>query len=125
MAGINLFLNGFIYPALLKYQSGSVAGRWIDHNKLQNKNIVAYRFESTWSLYFYSKKIIPNEEVVEKINAGSYVILATENRKDFDNAGIHYLVVGGIAVILHGFVRATADLDLMVAMNARNLKISS
>jgi hypothetical protein len=35
---------------------------------------------------------------------------------------IRYLVVGGVAVVLHGFVRATADLDLMVALDPENLK---
>jgi hypothetical protein len=34
---------------------------------------------------------------------------------------IRYLVVGGVAVVLHGFVRATADLDLMVALDPENL----
>jgi len=34
---------------------------------------------------------------------------------------IRYLVVGGIAVVLHGFIRATADLDLMVALDRDNL----
>lgn len=43
--------------------------------------------------------------------------------KDFDKAGIRYLVVGGIAVVLHGFLRATADLDLMVALDPKNLDI--
>lgn len=43
--------------------------------------------------------------------------------RDFDTAGIRYLIVGGVAVILHGFVRATADLDLMVAFDTENLKV--
>ena len=34
---------------------------------------------------------------------------------------IQYLIVGGVAVVLHGYVRATADLDLMLAMNSNNL----
>lgn len=42
--------------------------------------------------------------------------------QDFHKAGIRYLIVGGVAVILHGFVRATADLDLMLAMDPENLK---
>ena len=42
--------------------------------------------------------------------------------RDLDQSGIRYLVVGGVAVILHGFVRATADLDLMVALEPENLK---
>ena len=36
-------------------------------------------------------------------------------------AGIRYLVVGGVAVVLHGFVRATADLDLIVDLERENL----
>jgi hypothetical protein len=34
---------------------------------------------------------------------------------------IRYLVVGGVAVVLHGFLRATADLDLMVALDSANM----
>ena len=40
----------------------------------------------------------------------------------FEENKIRYLVVGGVAVVLHGFVRATADLDLMVALDPENLK---
>lgn len=38
-----------------------------------------------------------------------------------DEAGVRYLVVGGIAVNLHGINRFTADIDLMLAMDAQNL----
>lgn len=41
--------------------------------------------------------------------------------KELAQEGIHYLVVGGVAVILHGFVRATADLDIMIALDEENL----
>lgn len=34
---------------------------------------------------------------------------------DLNDAGVRYVVVGGIAVIRHGVVRATKDLDVMVA----------
>ena len=37
------------------------------------------------------------------------------------DAGVRYLVVGGIAVNLHGINRLTADIDLMVALDAKNL----
>lgn len=42
--------------------------------------------------------------------------------RDFDKAGVRYLVVGGVAVNLHGFVRMTADLDLIVALDPENLR---
>lgn len=34
---------------------------------------------------------------------------------------IRYVVVGGVALVLHGVVRFTADLDLMVALDHNNL----
>ncbi len=42
--------------------------------------------------------------------------------KDLERLKIRYLIVGGVAVVLHGFLRATADLDLVVALNEENLK---
>lgn len=35
---------------------------------------------------------------------------------------VAYVVVGGIAVNLHGVPKSTADLDLMIALNDRNLR---
>jgi predicted nucleotidyltransferase len=41
--------------------------------------------------------------------------------KALEENHIRYLVVGGVAVILHGFVRATADLDLFVGLEPENV----
>ena len=41
---------------------------------------------------------------------------------DLSRAGIDYLVVGGVAVCLNGFVRATQDLDLLVEASPANLR---
>jgi hypothetical protein len=38
------------------------------------------------------------------------------------NAGVKYLVVGGVAVVLHGHLRVTADLDLVVKLDRENLE---
>ncbi len=35
--------------------------------------------------------------------------------------GIRYVVVGGVALVLHGVVRLTVDLDLILEMNRENL----
>ena len=40
---------------------------------------------------------------------------------ELNKKGIKYLVAGGVAVNLHGYVRATADLDLMLLMSDENL----
>ncbi len=42
--------------------------------------------------------------------------------KALSNAKVDYVVVGGFAVILHGYLRATADLDLVVGLSAENCK---
>lgn len=42
--------------------------------------------------------------------------------KELHKRKIRYLVVGGMAVILHGYDRRTGDLDIMVAMDVGNLK---
>ena len=34
---------------------------------------------------------------------------------------VDYVVVGGVAVVMHGAVRMTADLDLIVALNEKNI----
>jgi hypothetical protein len=36
-------------------------------------------------------------------------------------AGARYLVVGGVAVVLHGYLRTTADLDLVVQLQTENV----
>jgi hypothetical protein len=38
------------------------------------------------------------------------------------NAGVRYLVVGGVAVVMHGHLRVTADLDLVLKLDRSNLE---
>jgi predicted nucleotidyltransferase len=38
-----------------------------------------------------------------------------------NDAGVRYLVVGGLAVVAHGYVRHTADIDLVVQLERKNL----
>jgi hypothetical protein len=39
-----------------------------------------------------------------------------------ERAGVRYLVVGGVAVVLHGYLRTTLDLDLVVQLEQDNLE---
>lgn len=41
--------------------------------------------------------------------------------KTLSDAGVRYVVVGGVAVVLHGHLRLTADLDLVVALERANV----
>lgn len=40
----------------------------------------------------------------------------------FNEAGVRYIVVGGMAVVAHGYVRFTADLDLMLDLEEANAR---
>ena len=39
-----------------------------------------------------------------------------------ERAGVRYLVVGGVAVVLHGYLRTTADLDLIIQLDVENAR---
>jgi len=40
------------------------------------------------------------------------------------DAGVRYLIVGGVAVVLHGHLRTTGDLDLVVELSPENLALA-
>ena len=42
--------------------------------------------------------------------------------RELNAAGARYLVIGGIACILHGYVRATTDLDLLIEPTLENAR---
>jgi hypothetical protein len=39
-----------------------------------------------------------------------------------ERAGVRYLVVGGVAVVLHGYLRTTLDLDLVLQLERDNVE---
>lgn len=41
--------------------------------------------------------------------------------RELNKAKVEYLVIGGVAVNLYGFIRTTGDLDLLLLLNKKNL----
>lgn len=41
--------------------------------------------------------------------------------KSLNDAGVRYILIGGFAVILHGYVRGTKDIDLLVDPSENNV----
>ena len=39
-----------------------------------------------------------------------------------NEAGVRYLIAGGLAVVAHGFVRFTADVDMVLDLDAENVR---
>jgi hypothetical protein len=38
-----------------------------------------------------------------------------------NDINVHYLIVGGLAVVAHGYVRFTQDIDLVVQLDRENV----
>ena len=93
IVGINLFLNGFVYPALLKYQMGSNVGKWIHKNNLPVKQVFVYQYENPWSLSFYSQGTIEKQDTLNKILTGYYIITNQSRLHDFDSSGKKYDII--------------------------------
>lgn len=41
--------------------------------------------------------------------------------RSLNEAGVRYLIAGGLAVVAHGYVRFTADVDIILGMDRKNL----
>ena len=87
---VNLFLNSFFYPALLKYQMGSVAGKWLITNKIPSTRTFIYQYETFRSLSFYSKSIIEKKDSLKMILPGDWIITHKNKLRDFDFNNIKY-----------------------------------
>ncbi len=46
--------------------------------------------------------------------------IAAEVCSALNETGSHYLVIGGVACVLHGYVRATTDVDILIERTHRN-----
>lgn len=49
-------------------------------------------------------------------------MIFAEFLKALEDHGVRYLIVGGVAVNLHGFPRATGDLDILLALDDENVR---
>jgi hypothetical protein len=47
-------------------------------------------------------------------------LIAPQICKELNAAGAKYLVIGGVACVLHGYVRATTDLDILIECSEKN-----
>ncbi|MBF0488992.1 MAG: hypothetical protein HQL15_00055 [Candidatus Omnitrophica bacterium] len=50
------------------------------------------------------------------------MILYGEILKEFQKQEVKYIIVGGMAINLHGYLRSTADMEVLVEMSEVNLK---
>jgi 4-amino-4-deoxy-L-arabinose transferase-like glycosyltransferase len=89
---INLFLNYSIYPSLLRYQMGSVVGRWIHDNDVPVNHVYLYQSNDIHSLDFYAQSIIGHKDSTDQFLSGDYIILDKNKVADLDQAKKKYSI---------------------------------
>ena len=84
--GLNLFLNATIYPSLLEYQTGSTVGKYIKKNHINPNNVFTYQFSVMRSIHFYSDGFVREQNNLDSIKSGEFIITTEEKLKDFSTA---------------------------------------
>ncbi len=93
ITGINLFLNTAFYPALLQYQAGSVAGRFITKNHLPTNRVFVYDFTEGRSFHFYGQSVFGRLESLQQIKKGDIILTDQNNLPAIDSAGFKVTVL--------------------------------
>ncbi len=75
--GVNLFLNAFTYPQLLKYQSSSEVVNWMEGQNLNTQKLIGYRIQS-YSMDFACKRVVVELQKPEELlslKSGDYIFI--------------------------------------------------
>ena len=90
---INIFLNAWIYPSLLKYQGGNNMGRFLKEHNIPAKNTFIYQDHIWHSLHFYNKNIVTHKDSLQHVSTGDFLIVKSEKVNDFVTAGKKFDIV--------------------------------
>ncbi len=82
--GVNVFLSTAFYPNLLKYQLGTVAGKFIHEQNLQKNTINRFALYSGHSLLFYGQYLFPEKKSLQNYNADDIVLTTKDSSIVFD-----------------------------------------
>ena len=85
---INLFLNIFFYPTLLKYQYGSEVGKKIRLENVANDKFFTFKYQPTSSLHFYSRRIVQVKENVEEVKPDDWLLTDEKGLQVLQDEGL-------------------------------------
>ncbi len=88
--GLNLFINTFFYPSLLKFQGGSNMGRWMKENHIPPTQTGIYQYQLWRSVDFYSNGILPFKDSLQQYRQGDYLICNKEQLNNIKAAGVSF-----------------------------------
>jgi hypothetical protein len=93
IAAINLFLNTAFYPALLEYQSGSKAGKFIAQQALPKHKVFTYNYSVGTSLHFYGQSIFKNIHSLRQLKKGDIILTSIEELRVIDSIGFRHKIL--------------------------------
>jgi 4-amino-4-deoxy-L-arabinose transferase-like glycosyltransferase len=75
MVGINLFLTHHFYPELLRYQAGSVAGRYFRQYAPHGSRLFAHRVDDPLNaLHFYARRVAPSWDSTSALSKNDWIL---------------------------------------------------
>jgi hypothetical protein len=90
--GVNFLLDTHFYPSLLKYQAGSVAGKYIKHQDIDTDQVFFYNGRAH-SYDFYAEAIIKEISIDDIATVqGAYIITNDPGLAMIEEAGIKFQI---------------------------------
>lgn len=87
---VNIFLTHHFYYELMKYQVGTIVGKYIRANHIPKDNIIAYRVSDPLnSLHYYADRVISIKEKNDSLNSkeNDYILTQAEGKKELEEKG--------------------------------------
>ncbi|MCC6186939.1 MAG: glycosyltransferase family 39 protein [Chitinophagaceae bacterium] len=87
---VNIFLSHHFYYELMKYQVGTVVGKFIKDNKIPNSKIMVYRMSDPLnSIHYYANQVvrIKREKGYIPSQATDYVLLTKDGKEELEERG--------------------------------------
>jgi hypothetical protein len=88
--GVNLFLNSSFYPSLMRYQMGSLAGKWLCQQNIPSDKVFVYQYKEWRSFHFYAQGIIQHKDSTELFTPGDYIVTSADKVTSLDESGVIY-----------------------------------
>ena len=87
----NAFLTNYIYYALLQYQAGSQAGRYICGNHIPGKDFISFKVADPLNaLSFYAGQLLSGTDTIVNIKGKKYVLTMDEGLKEMAQSGYSF-----------------------------------
>ena len=89
----NIFLSGYVYPALLKYQVGSQMGRYIHEHSIPTDEVAIYKVDGPLnSIQFYAQETIPGIDTPTNTKGAKYLLIMEKGMNELKQAGLAYSI---------------------------------